>query len=188
MNTNELEEFKIKQIERNKKDIKIVGVAAFLQLAGAGFFAASAIMTPNPVSFNLFAMACAGTVIPAILYLKQLKEMKEDNKKIASLKTEADFEEYKVKRIEICKRKVDSAQKIDDRNTAIALSNALVALSFSLCDAFQFVAPFEVLSLIGLNASIQASIIKDHYQNELNRLTFKEEKAYTKTKELNRGY
>lgn len=30
MNTNELEEFKIKQIERNKKDIKIVGVAAFL--------------------------------------------------------------------------------------------------------------------------------------------------------------
>ena len=173
MDLNEINEFKIERIEKQSKDLVGKESVLLMQYIFAGFELGFSLLTLNPLflfsSLVFFETAQSSEEIT--------KDIKEDIENLKSIKDQKDLEEYKVERIETCKKKMNMYEK---EGNIYAISTAL-AMGGCLFAPLIFAVPAIVLAY-GL---VESMFNEDFYSNEIEKLsneTLQKEKVKMKRK------
>lgn len=99
---DKINEFKVEKIEKQSKLIGMSEMNELMDYVYCGIEVGMALACLSP----LFAAAALGYFITAQMERKCGSELKEDLEEIKSIRDEADFEEYKIERIEICEKEI----------------------------------------------------------------------------------
>lgn len=159
MNLNEINEFKIERIERQSNYLGGKESLLLLQYIFAGFDLGVSILSLNPLFlFNSLVFFVATQSSKDIK-----KDIKEDIENLKSIKDQKDLEEYKVERIETCKKKSNFYEKTGN----IYAISAALAMGGVIFAPLTFAVPAIMLAYRCLDSMLNESF----YDDEIKRLS-----------------
>ena len=159
MDLNEINEFKIERIEKQSKYLGEKERTLLMQNIAAGFGLGFSLFKLNPLllfsSLVCFATAQSSKGIK--------KDIKEDIENLKSIKDQQDLEEYKVERIETCKKKSNFYEKTGN----IYAISAALAMGGVIFASFAFALPAIVLAYGCLDSMLN----EEFYDIEIKKLS-----------------